>query len=361
MFSLNCEKYNPVRRYVQFNDIVIDSFDMLSSVDYSQNTKTDTEEYSFGHGSYVDFKSPQQFLTEGDLNITMNIDYRKYRREERKYLKDFIKMNLIKPGRLWAIEDNKILWAYAYVSEVSEPFSEFKGNLSYDITFKIYEGVWHITDPMKTYLVPYSTCDFMECYDFREIEPCQDCCISCKKITDDCQSCLCHCEDLEKENSLCVVGKKVVDDFMNCGESYLLVYDCNRAYEFFQEKTYGHKICKNDVCLTTIAGQFYSSTILDTSNVDIRLEGKFQSPIIEINGNKIQLMGDYEGIILIGKDGSLKYSKGACCPFEDIDLDNLVIIDDFEFQVHHGMNSVIVTNSCCEMACIYIYVDEITY
>ena len=119
MFSLNCEKYNPVRRYVQFNDIVIDSFDMLSSVDYSQNTKTDTEEYSFGHGSYVDFKSPQQFLTEGDLNITMNIDYRKYRREERKYLKDFIKMNLIKPGRLWAIEDNKILWTYARMGEAA--------------------------------------------------------------------------------------------------------------------------------------------------------------------------------------------------------------------------------------------------
>ena len=89
----NCENYIPIRRYVQFNDLVIDSADMLSSASYKQNSKTESEEYSYGHGSYVNFKSPQQFLTEGDLSLTISIDYRKYRREERKYLKDFIKLN----------------------------------------------------------------------------------------------------------------------------------------------------------------------------------------------------------------------------------------------------------------------------
>lgn len=362
MFGLNCENYNPTRRYVQFNDLVIDSFDMISSAEYKQSTKTETQEYSFGHGSYVNFKAPQQFLTEGDLSMTIRIDYRKYRKEERKYVKDFIKMNLIKPGRLWAIEDNKIIWSYAYVTDFSEEYDEFKGNISIDVDFVVYEGLWHITDPKKTYLVPYSACDFIECYDFKEIE-CAECCVPCKEkpMEEECASCLCHCDDLLKENSLCVIGKSVLDEFMSCGESFLLVYDCNRAYEFFEDDSYGYKLCKKDICNGTIAGRFYSGTVIDTNNVNIRLEGKFQDPIISINGNRIQLSGEYDGTLLIGADGSFQYSQGDCCPFEDIDLDNVVILDDFQFTVHHGNNSVIVRNSCCTMACIYIDVDEITF
>lgn len=362
MFSIECENYNPVRRYVQFNDLVIDSFDMISSAEYKQNTKTETEEYSFGHGSYVNFKSSEQFLTEGDLSLTLRIDYRKYRREEKKYLKDFIKINLIKQGRLWAIEDNKILWAYAFVTDFSEEYEEYKGYISIDVDFTIYEGVWHITDPHKTYLVPYSTCYFIDCYDFKEIE-CDECCIPCKEkpMVEECASCLCHCDDLIKENSLCVVGKSILNDFMNCGESILLVYDCNKAYEFFEDKAYGQKMCKKDICNGTIASRFYSGTVLQTHDVDIRLEGKFQNPIININGNKIQIKGDYEGTILFTRDGNVQYSQAECCPFEDIDLDNIIILDDFQYTIKHGMNSIIVTNSCCEMACIYIYVDEITY
>ena len=358
----NCENYIPIRRYVQFNDLVIDSADMLSSASYKQNSKTESEEYSYGHGSYVNFKSPQQFLTEGDLSLTISVDYRKYRREERKFLKDFIKLNLIKPGRIWAIEDNKILWAYAYVTDFSEEYEKYKGHLSVDIDLKLFEGVWHITDPRRTYLIPYSTCDFLECYDFRDIEDCQDCCVACKKpMEEDCASCLCHCGDLVKENSLCVLSKKIIDDFMRCGESFLLVYDCKRSEDFFGKDSYGKRIFKSDVCKSTIAGQFYSGTILDTTDVDIRLEGSFTDPIIEINRNKIQLLGDYNGIITIDRTGTVMYSKGECCPFEEVDLNNVNILDDFQFTVHHGMNSAIVKNSCCQMASIYIYVDEITY
>ena len=43
-----------------------------------------------------------------------------------------------------------------------------------------------------------------------------------------------------------------------------------------------------------------------------------------------------------------------------VDLDNLVIEDEFGFTVHHGMNRLVVTGSCCKMACVYIDVDELT-
>lgn len=358
----NCENFNPVRQYVQFNDLVFDSTDVISEASYKQSTKTETEEYSYGHGNYVNFKSSQQFLTEGDLSMTINIDYRKYRREERKYLKDFIKLNLIKAGRIWAIEDNKILWAYAYVTDFSDDYYKFKGHISFDIELKLYEGVWHIADPRRTYLIPYSTCNFLECYDFRDDTNCGDCCVNCvKPMEEDCASCLCHCDDLVKENSLCVIGRNILDEFMRCGESFLLVYDCKRSEEFFGEDSYGKKIYKADVCKSTIAGQFYSGTILDTTNIDIRIEGKFQNPEISINGNRIRLIGDYDGTITIDRSGSVMYSKGDCCPFEEVDLNNVEILDDFLFTVKHGMNNAIVKNSCCEMASIYIYVYEITY
>ena len=45
---------------------------------------------------------------------------------------------------------------------------------------------------------------------------------------------------------------------------------------------------------------------------------------------------------------------------EEVDLDNLVIEDEFGFTVHHGMNRLVVTGSCCKMACVYIDVDELT-
>lgn len=356
-----CRETNPIRRYVQFNDLVIDSYDMISSATYKQNSKTNVQEYSYGHGSYANFKSPQQFLTDGDLSMTINIDYRKYSRDERKFIKDFIKLNLIKAGRLWAIEDDKILWAYAFVTDFSEPYDRFKGNLSIDIELKVYEGIWHIADPRKTFLVPYSTCNFLECYDFKDYDSC-DCCIECLTETDgDCASCLCHCEDLVKENTLCAVGRNVLDSFMSCTESFLLVYDCKRAEKIFEEDVWGSKICKKDICYTTISGKFYSHTILNSNNVNIRLDGKFQDPIININGTKIEIKGEYDGILKLTSSGEVLFSEQECCTFENIDLDKVIVHDEYLFTVHHGYNSVIVENACCEMACIYINVDEITY
>ena len=39
------------RKYLQFNDLVIDNYDMLAASNHTVDFKVTEEEYSFGHGS----------------------------------------------------------------------------------------------------------------------------------------------------------------------------------------------------------------------------------------------------------------------------------------------------------------------
>ncbi len=100
--------------------------------------------------------------------------------------------------------------------------------------------------------------------------------------------------------------------------------------------------------------------MLDTDKVKLILDGKFQNPEIEINGNKMMILGEYDGILTLDSSWNLYFTADGCCASEEVDLDNLVIEDEFGFTVHHGMNRLVVTGSCCKMACVYIDVDELT-
>lgn len=358
---MKCYNLNPLKTYVQFNDLVIDSADELSSASLKQDTKTETQEYSYGHGSYVAFHKPQLFLSEGDLSLTLNLNYMRFHHEDRRFIRDYINLNLLKPGRLWAIQDNKLIWAWAYVTGFNEDYKKYQGFLSIDVDFKLWEGVWHIADTKKTFLVPYSVCNILDCEDFRDPQECISCCESCPPDQTSCgNSCLCDCGDIVKETSLCVMGINTLENFMNCGESYKIVYDCAKGEQIFGDDLIKNKVCKKDYCTESIAGRFYSGTILDTDKVTLILDGKFQDPEIDINGNKILIKGEYDGILTLDSSCNIYFTSDGCCSSEEVDLDNLVIENEFGFTVHHGMNRIIVTGACCKMACVYIDVDELT-
>ena len=93
---MTCYNLNPLKTYVQFNDLVIDSAEEISSASLKQDTKTATQEYSYGHGSYVAFQKNQQFLTEGDLSLTLNFNYEHFHDEDRRFLRDYFNLNLLK-------------------------------------------------------------------------------------------------------------------------------------------------------------------------------------------------------------------------------------------------------------------------
>ena len=362
---MDCE-YNPIRQYIQFNDLVFTA-DTITSAEYKVSSKVTTHPYSFKHGSYAPFKSEQLLLEEGTLGLTIHIDYRKYRKEDRKYLKDFIRLNIFKAGRIWAIEDNKILWAYAYVTDYSDTYSKYKGYISIDLDFNLYEGYWHIADMKKIFLVPFNTCDALEGYDFKdELLECVDCCAKCGDKDPDnyCEECTAHCEDLTEENNACVVGENVMKEFLECTESYKIVYDCKLANKIFGDKMNGKKLCKKDYCDTAIAGKIYYPSVLSSEFVDITLTGKWQNPTIDINGDKLTILGDYDGTLKVGQDGSVTYQgwDEKCCPVQDIDFNDTEWDSEqgYGFLIHQGKNRIVVRGSCCEMGCIYVNVDSIT-
>lgn len=361
---MSCVTYNPIRTYVQYNDLVFSSADTIESASYRVSTKGDSHEYSFGHGSYDPEKAEYLFMTEGSLSLTINMNYRLFRKEDRKHIGDYMKLNLVKSGRIWAIQDDKLLWAYARPTEFSEVYEYFKDHYSMDVDFRLREGYWHIADLKNVFLVPYDNCNFTDDYDFREINECEDCCTSCPKDHEErCASCLDDCGNLCEQDSACSMSKEELNNFLKCGKSYKIVYNCNRANQLFGEKTLGTKICKKDICESVIAGKFYSDSVLPTTLVTVTLTGKWQDPIININGTKKMIKGDYDGRLTMYPNGDVTYLEGEdeCCPEIELDLDDIVLLNDFSFTVHQGMNRITVEGGCCEMACAYINVDSLTF
>lgn len=357
----DCE-INPSRKYIQFNDLVIDNYDMLESADRTYSTKSETMEYSFTHGSYVARKSRQQFLTEQVVTMTLNLDYQKLKRNQKEFYKEYIMLNILQHGRLWAIEGNELLWAFAFVQDIGEPYEIFRHTISMDLTFIIYEGVWHKADSKKVFLAPYDICNFADLEDFRIIAECLDCCVTCESVEQKpCPKCLSDCDWLTKENSLCEMKNEVVDDFYKqCGDTYRIIYNCEAGKKIWGNDMLGTKLCKKDYCDDVISGKFYSNTIVDSSKITIILTGKWQDPIITINGNRMQLEGDYDGIITIYSTGEVYYQEDECCPKIKLDLEKLKILDKFMWLIHHGINTVFVEGGCCSFACIYIKVDSLT-
>jgi len=353
---VTCKELNPMRRYLQFNDLVFDSTDMFSPEGEKTATKVSTHPNSYGNGSYAFFRSPQLFVEEKSLSGTLNISLNRFERSDRKFVKDFIKLNLIKPGRLWAIEGDRILWAFAYVTDYSESYEKYRGMLSVDVDMKLYEGVWHIANKKRTFAVPYSSCNAMDCYGFTDVDDCMDCCDACSTISAN-QCCSCDCDDLSEDTALC---NEVPEDWQECGRSYKLVYNCAAGERVYGRKNWGSKVCKTEPCYSTIAGRFYSRTVLDTEAVTVILDGIFQDPIIRINDREMTVLGDYEGLLKVTEGGEIFFAESECCEWEEIDMSNLQA-DELGWKIHNGANQILVSGVCCEMACAYVDVDEITF
>lgn len=354
------------RKYVQFNDLVIDNYDMLESADLSGSFKTATTDYSFGHGSYAAFKSKQQFSAEQSLSMSLKLDTRKFSCDQQKFYKEYLFMNIMSPGKLWAIQGEQLLWTNAFVKDFSETYSTDRYIVNIDIDFVLYEGIWHKADPRKVFLQPYSICDFSEGLDLREEDDCQDCCVSCGgPAKEPCAKCMYECEFVEAEHSLCALKAEIAHDFYGyCGDSYRIIYNCEAGKKIWgEEKMLGHKICKKDSCENIIAGQFYSDTTIDSDQVTITLIGTVKDPKITINGNTMQILGEYSGKLTLTANGEIYYLEDECCLEKAIAIDQLIIPEGntFGFTVHHGMNGIIVeTNNCCNMTCVYVKVDRLT-
>lgn len=363
------------KRYLQFNDLVFDGYDMISDYDESLQYKGSSTPISYGHGSYRPFKSDALYVSERQVNMTITLKLKKIPCEYRNFYVQFAEQELGKPGRLWAIKNNEVIWAMAAVNNIRPVHNGKQYEVVYDVEFVIPGGVWHKADHQKTFVLPYDVCALMDCKGFEEYSSC-NCCPTCedKKMYRDMRDrCGCCCdEDLCREMQLCNHLAEL-QEFYSCDTPFQLVYSCEAAERLSTEKALGQRLCVEDICDdAVISGQIYSPTDIPTDDVTITLVGDYKNPWIKINGNTNIIMGEYSGKLTITPSGDIYYQTSECCdpellsPLLDDESPRLVIPqgEDYGWTIYPRLNSVVIyANECCSqsgLTCAYIDHTPIT-
>lgn len=354
------------KRYVQFNDLVFDTVDMLSSDDLTISFKRKDTEYTYRHGSYVPHRTRGMLAEAANFSMTITLRMKRLPCEYRKYYPDFAKTQLAQIGRLWAVSNNTLLWAWAELKSFGEATDPKRDTVEYDVDVYLPEGVWHKADTRKTFLHPWDICDFMQCYHFEEEHNCGadgDCCGKCSNIIDaGCDCCICN--GLTEDMALCHHTNDLQVFYSCTGSGYRIVYDCDAADRFSDDYRHwqGHKLCATN---GIISGKIYSGTDLESTYVKIYIDGKTKNPRITINGNTNVIKGEYEKL-LINPDGSVYHWTKGCCDAKLVAVDKWQTLRDqgneYGWVIHPGYNSVTIeTNACCcDTACAYIELDPIT-
>lgn len=351
------------RNYLQFNDLVFDDYYMIEESDSSTSFKVTDHSYTFGHGSYVPFKSKGMFAESGSVSLTIRLQMKKLPCDVRRFYPQFVVTQLTTQGKLWAVQYNTLVWAYAYITNYNLVEDVRRDELKIDVDFDLPEGIWHKADKQRTFLAPYDKCIFMDCYHYRDLHPCANDCCHCTQAVEDCDCC--YCFDVSKEMALCYF-----DDlqFMydRCGAGVHIVYDCEAAERYFSgfdsAEHFGQKFCSD---CGAIYGLLYSETEIPTSGIKITLHGTFNDPEITINDNTNIIKGSYEGSITIYPDGSVYYLEECSqCDPTLLDVAKWTIPSGMEYgwTVHAGNNSFKIepNNDTCNLVCAYIEVDALT-
>ena len=350
------------RRYIQFNELVFDGYDMISDWDGDLSFKGSSTEYSYTHGSYRPFKRNYLFVRERTVSMTITLDMQKIMCDERKFYIRFVHEQLSKPGKLWSIKNDTLMWAVAAVESISENYSHKHDKLVYDVNFVIPGGIWYKADGEKTFLVPWDVCSFMDCLGYKDRKDC-NCCDSCTDPSDE-RDCSCCCDNITEDMLLCK-NYDALKTWYGCDVMYKVVYDCEKGEMFAHDKYLGQRICVDDICTdAVIAGQIYSDTEIPTEDVTVILHGKMHNPWIKINGNSNIIEGDYDGTLIIKPNGDVYYTENdKCCEGELLDPSVWSIPDGnkWGWEIVPGNNSVVVyLNECCSGAsCVWLQYDSI--
>lgn len=352
------------RRYIQFNDLVFDHVDMISADDLTVSFKRKDTEYTHRHGSYIPHNSRFLLAEASNFSMTIFLKMKKLPCDARPFYADFAKTQLAQVGRLWAVSNNRLIWAWAELQSFGESQNPKRDTLEFDVEVYLPEGIWHKADPKKTFLHPWDVCDFMDCYDYKEIDSC-DCCTNCGDVKDAGCPC-CDCNGLTEDMALCH-HLNDLQGFYTCHADYRIVYDCEAAERFSSISNYvGQKMCTEN---GLISGLLYSNSDLESDYVKIRIHGHVKDPVITINGNTNIIMGEYDNL-RINPDGSVEYWEDDCCEHQFADVDAWVIPREdgmfYGWVIKPGNNSVMIetnyccSDDCCKPTCAYFEIDPIT-
>lgn len=355
------------RRYVQYNDLVIDNYGMIGESSLDTPFKYTSTEYTFGHGSYSPNKQDYMFVGEAKVSLTLYLAMKKLSCEDRPHYRKFVIREISKPGKLWAVVNNELVWAYAKATNYAEVDSRKPDTIEINVDIALPEGIWHKADIQKTFLQPYDVCHALDCYGYQHTKGCNDGCCCCGEPVDNVDCICCDCSLITKDMALCSHLDDLQKVYRECEDgNFHIVYDCCKGQEFFGDDYLGKKLCTKDSCSNIIAGQVYANTDIPTTGITVMIKGRMLDPAITINGNTNIIEGDmteFDGTLTISDDGTIYYRQDDCCADTVVSPANLTIPagNDYGWTMHQGNNSVLIdTHQCCGYTCAYFQIDELT-
>lgn len=261
-----------MRRYIQFNNLVFDGR-VESQDNLTLNFKSKTTENNLWHGNYMAFNGK---LKSTSLNLKVLYDIRELPCEYRAYFKSFVISNIIEQGKLWAIDDNnRLIYANATIDNYTYDDS-YEPEIELDLSFNLYEGVWHIADTVCTFMVDWSICSFLECIGYRDIKECDNCYTGTLNL---CLEGCCDCDQITCEDTLCNIDLSTVD------RNKRVVYD-----EVLGRRLNGKRALGYGLELMTHGEYLKSENLYIPTDLpclcDIYINGFFETPYITVNGNE---------------------------------------------------------------------------
>lgn len=297
----SCKNFNMQRRIVQFNDIPIES---RTSYSLTSGFKVETLPYTADHGSYYAHDGTI-YHEEITLDLELEFPFGAVRRDQVGYYKNHLNKNMLKAGKMWFVQGGRLYWAWAIPTTWDEDFNgdRHRKILYRSFQFVFPEGVLYEADATRTFILDYNVCEFLEenSHDVGGVCTCNGFmdapCVTCEE-----------CELLKAENTLCYLYANLDDTFASqCNNPHKIVYNCEYGKDMFGcEALWGDVYCACE-CQDYVQESFYSSTIINTSDVTIRLVGHFKDPEILLNNTKISIKGEYHGIIKIKNSTEFTY------------------------------------------------------
>lgn len=308
----------PVRiqkRLLQFNNLPF-AFGEITEQEYGVAFKGQSQSYTNNaHGSYFPTLGEAGKLEAATFRATVDIDFRKITCEDKVRYARFIKRQLSRSGKLWAVQNAvELIWTNARVVDITENVDdpEAKDILKLSIQFELIDGVWRLAKRTRTFIcTDYCAARFQDfdgqfCEDLYDYEgTCGDnACVACTPKNynapefEGCQwRPMCSFAQFKKhaieENGQKVVLPSLYDLFgVNCSNQCFIDYSCSReAKTFCYNDTWGRKFTlRADKPVNTTCFTFCSRTDLPTTAVRVRLNGAFdRNTTIEINGDKVNL------------------------------------------------------------------------
>lgn len=402
----------PVRiqkRLLQFNQLPF-AFGEITEPSYTVAFKGSSQPYTNNaHGSYFPTLGESGILQASTFRASFDIDFRQIACEDKVRYARFVKRELAKSGKLWAVQNaTEVMWTNARVVDISEEVDDPGGRdmFRFSATFELIDGFWRMAKRTRTFLCEYCPNrfeDFDETY-CNDLYDYYGVCDATGK-----SSCLpCDYNDYTepkyegcKWQPLCyyplfnqrvtevtdgtnpdgtprktnMIVPSLYDMFgVSCSNQWYIRYDCELEKEWFCfDASWGRKWrLRSDANKNTTTKEFCSRTDLPTNMVRVRLVGKFINPVVTINGDTVSIPSNdntpYEGIITIGYGTEVWYSRNPRDPQDTDPRTGEPTAADISwraertntpmFELKAGKNEITVTGSAYNYDS-YVYIDSV--